>query len=154
MREIATQLGESYLSKDISCLISQQREIELTDKAHQIVMNQDTKEECPNLSGTVARSRTVNFGNDRAVCDGRTGKKDRPEEVGNPVDPAKPYIKPDKVHLSRLVMLNIVELLLNEYSLDELRFINFVQPVSAIQQILMSNYFQAERYFESLNLLG
>ena len=41
MGEIASQLGEAYLANDLSCLVAQQREMELIDKAEQKVLNQD-----------------------------------------------------------------------------------------------------------------
>lgn len=41
MGEIASQLGEAFLSNDLSCLIKQQREMELEDQAEQRVLNQD-----------------------------------------------------------------------------------------------------------------
>jgi len=39
MGEIASQLGESFLLKDLSCIVKQQREIEMDDKAEQFVAN-------------------------------------------------------------------------------------------------------------------
>jgi hypothetical protein len=33
MGEIATQLGEAFLSNDLGCLVAQQREMELEDQA-------------------------------------------------------------------------------------------------------------------------
>lgn len=39
--EIADQLGQTYLVKDLACLICQQRDMELVDLAKQTVINQD-----------------------------------------------------------------------------------------------------------------
>jgi len=51
------------------------------------------------------------------------------------------YEKPDKVTATRVVMLNLLAELLSDYSVEEMRLINFNIPLQSIKSYLESNFF-------------
>lgn len=60
------------------------------------------------------------------------------------------YKYPDKVKVTRVVMLNMLALLINEYSNEEIKSFNFNIPLQSIRAYLVSNYFQSTRIATAL----
>ena len=143
MAEIATQLGEAFLSNDLGCLIAQQREMELEDQAKQMVLNQDKDElnQSPLDMHQAKRSKSVIVSNNMFLFK----RKPNPQ-----AEKKSEYTKPEKVQLTREIMFNILEVLLRDFSNTVMRIMNFNQPLQSIRAYLQSNFFQFARYNQSL----
>ena len=78
----------------------------------------------------VKRSKSVTI-SDNMFSFNRKGNPQAPKQME-----MQEYVKPEKVHLTRQIMFNILVVLLRDFSNTEMRLVNFNQPLQLMRAYL------------------
>ena len=153
MNELGRQLGECYLARDLACLLTQQRDMELQNKAEQTVLNQGDKRREPKfLQGPPkleAASRCKSM-----IVSHEALRSNRQSDRLTPIAAEKSVAEPSRQPIlssdcprssddfSRALILNILALLLEAYPAPQLRLLNLSLPLRSLISFMQSKAFQ------------
>ena len=160
LQNLAIQLGESCLTNDLACLMSQKRDLELVESARKIVRKPDLRRQwtvSPGVQRSFSLRNTltevprfsadpdgaIKIQNVKTASDIQGQKTSLVQRANQILCKDKLQSQQNQCIRYRVVLLNILEKLVSLYSNEESRFLR--QPISLLSCYLESNYFREHR---------